>query len=672
MTPEEIQALIRQAAQATGIDPELALRVAHQESRYNPNAVSPRGAQGVMQLMPATAKELGVTNPLDATQNVRGGVQYLKQLSDRYGGDQTKIAAAYNWGMGNVDRKGLDKMPAETRDYVKKVAAEDDPYLQFLPGRNKPDDDPYAQFLPAAPKAQRAKKQSEDAPLSAVPESIGGRLAAGAGSMLTDLGLGAKQAAYGFLANEQNKMAGIGGKISAALGIPDFNKKTQDAYQQVAEKRATDAPLLDTTAGKVGRVLGAVGAAVPTMLVPGAATLGGSVLTGAAMGAAEPRLQDESMLKNAALGGAGGAAGYGVAKAIGAAGNALANRAAEKVAASTPLRETLDAARSAGFKFDPTATNPTFANRVLSGAAGKTNLAQRASLANQEITNELAAVDIGLSKTRSLTPELIQSAKAVPAKVYEQMRSVGEVPVSDAYIKTLDGLTQKYAGASKSFALDNPIAPIVEPFKVKSFDSGAAVDAISLLREKAAQAFRQGNNDVGKAQRAIASALEEELGKAPNAAPELLDAFRKARTTFAKIHTVENALNEATGNVSARKIGAEFAKGKPLTGNLATIGRTQQAFPKSMANVTGESMPGVTPFDMMTGTVASGASGNPAWMATMLGRPALQNALLSGPAQNMLTTPSMPSQMLPNLLQNKLLQESTRYGLLGYVPQFSQ
>lgn len=523
-------------------------------------------------------------------------------------------------------------------------------------------------YLPG--QAARAQQQPES-PMSAVPESTGERLAAGAGSMVTDFGLGAKQAIYQLMANEQNKMAGIGGKISSALGIPDFNKKVQGAYQEVADKRALDAPLLDTTAGKVGRVLGAVGAAVPTMLIPGASTLGGSVLSGMAMGAAEPRLQDESLTKNAMLGGAGGAAGYGVAKAIGSAGSAMATRNAAKIAESSPMRDTLEAARSVGYKFDPTATNPTLLNRALSGTAGKTNLAQRASMANQQITNELAAVDIGLSKAKSLTPELIESAKAVPAKVYDQMRAAGEVPVSDAYMKTLDNITQKYAGASKSFAMDNPIAPIVEPFKVKSFDSSAAVDAIALLREKASQAFRQGNNDVGRAQRAVASALEEELSKAPNAAPELLDAFRKARTTFAKIHSVENALNPATGDVSARKIGAEFAKGKPLTGNLSTIGRTQQAFPKSMATIGGESMPGITPFDMMTGTVASGASGNPAWLASMLSRPILQNGLMSGVGQWM-GSPSMPSQMLPNLLQSRLLQDSARYGLLGNVPQLSQ
>ena len=670
MTPDEIQALIRQVAQANGVDPDLALRVAHQESRYNPSAVSPRGAQGVMQLMPATAKDLGVDNPMDASQNVNGGVRYLRQLADRYGGDQTKIAAAYNWGMGNVDKKGLDKMPAETRNYVDKVAAQDDPYAQFLPGRAKPEDDPYSQFLPQKQETQKqATQKAPEQAMSAVPETLGGRIGASAGSALTDLWLGAKQRANDLMINERGKP---GGEWL-------FNKMGYDPYQtaknlnqEVVDKRALDKPLLDSSGGTTGRVLGYAGAALPTMLVPGASTLGASVLAGMGMGWLDPTADGESVTKNVALGGAGGLAGYGVAKALGAVGNAIAGRNAAKAAEATPLQSTLKDAQAAGYKFDPTATNPTLLNRVLSGTAGKTNLAQRASIANQQITNELAAVDIGLSKSANLTPEAIQAAKAVPAKVYEQMRGLGEVPVSDAYTKALDGITQKYAGASKSFAMDNPIAPIVEPFKVKSFDSSAAVDAIALLREKASQAFRQGNNDVGRAQRAVASALEEELGKAKTAPPELLDAFRQARTTFAKIHTVENALNEATGNVAAAKIGSEFAKGKPLSGNLATIGKTQQAFQKSMATMKGDAMPGISPFDMMTGTIASGASGNPAWLGTMLGRPLLQNALLSNPYQRMMGTPSMPSNLLPDLLKNKLLQESLRTGLLGNSPQFSQ
>ncbi len=74
-----------------------------------------------MQLMPATAEELGVNRPFDPEQNVMGGTRYLRQLLDRYEGDLDHALAAYNWGMGNVERRGLEQMPRETRNYLAKV-----------------------------------------------------------------------------------------------------------------------------------------------------------------------------------------------------------------------------------------------------------------------------------------------------------------------------------------------------------------------------------------------------------------------------------------------------------------------------------------------------------------------------------------------------------------------
>jgi soluble lytic murein transglycosylase-like protein len=117
----EVEQIISQAAADHGVAPGLIRSVIRTESAFNPRAVSPVGAQGLMQLMPGTAADLGVTDPFDPEQNIMAGTRYLRQLLDRYNGDLDHALAAYNWGMGNVDRYGLDRLPEETRNYLVRV-----------------------------------------------------------------------------------------------------------------------------------------------------------------------------------------------------------------------------------------------------------------------------------------------------------------------------------------------------------------------------------------------------------------------------------------------------------------------------------------------------------------------------------------------------------------------
>jgi hypothetical protein len=125
LTEDQIQYanIIVEEARKQGVNPQLALSVAFAESNFNPLAVSPKGAIGLMQLMPGTAKELGV-DPNDPKQNVQGGIRYLKQLNERFENDPVKVLSAYNAGPNaKFFRTGnLDDVPTETLQYVTKIA----------------------------------------------------------------------------------------------------------------------------------------------------------------------------------------------------------------------------------------------------------------------------------------------------------------------------------------------------------------------------------------------------------------------------------------------------------------------------------------------------------------------------------------------------------------------
>ena len=129
--PAEFDQIIKTCSDKYGVSESLIKAVIHAESGYNPNAVSNKGASGLMQLMPGTARDLKVSNRLDPKDNVEGGVKYLRFLLDTFHGDTSLALAAYNAGLGKVAKHGGIPPYAETRTYVARVLS----YMQSYQAR---------------------------------------------------------------------------------------------------------------------------------------------------------------------------------------------------------------------------------------------------------------------------------------------------------------------------------------------------------------------------------------------------------------------------------------------------------------------------------------------------------------------------------------------------------
>lgn len=120
--------VVKREAGLRRVPSDIALAVIWSESNGDPEAVSPVGAQGLMQLMPATSRELGVRDPFIPEENIRGGVEYLRRMGNLFDADWAAALAAYNWGPGNMQRRSgwpgagwMERLPAETKAYVPRV-----------------------------------------------------------------------------------------------------------------------------------------------------------------------------------------------------------------------------------------------------------------------------------------------------------------------------------------------------------------------------------------------------------------------------------------------------------------------------------------------------------------------------------------------------------------------
>jgi hypothetical protein len=463
-----------------------------------------------------------------------------------------------------------------------------------------------------------------------------------------------------FLAGVGKAMTDLGRGTGQLLGLVD--------REDVAESRKLDQALMNTGAGAAGNFAGNVAMLAPTAMIPGANTVAGAGVIGAAAGLAQPSTSTRETLTNIALGGAGGAGGQYVANKLPGAVRAWQQRGAQEVADQTAQTAQKFAAaqkgNQLGYVVPPADLNPGMTSELLSGLSGKIKTAQVASQRNQAVTDKLARQALGLADDAQLTPDVLQGLRNQAATSgYGPIRQAGQVVADADYLKALDSIAGQYQGAARSFpgAAKNPVVEMVDGLRQGAFDAGDGLDMVKVLRESADKAYRSGDTGLGKASKAAAEAIEEQIDRSLTAAgnKEAITAFREARKQIAKTYSVQKALNSETGSVSAQKLAQELSKGKPLSSELRDVAEFATAFPKA-SQALKEAPKAVSPLDWAVGMGTTVGTGNPLSLAMLGARPAARNMLLSSMVQKAALEPgfkqSAMSRLAPEVIDNQLFR----------------
>lgn len=329
------------------------------------------------------------------------------------------------------------------------------------------------------------------------------------------------------------------------------------------------------------------------------------------------------------------------------------------------LREqTLDKLHKAGLVVPPSQANPQnpgIINRVAEGISGKIQTQQQASINNQPIVNNLVKQDLGIDPSQPITIGAMKTIRQNAANAYGAIpKALNSLHIDDQFQQDIGKAVAPYLLLKGSFpdtVGNKAIEGMTKDLAGKSeIDSNAAINLVRYLRAhgfRNQQAAVVNNNpeagDLGKVQLAVSNALEDLIDRnlQMTQQPGLLTAFRSARSLIAKTFSAQNALEESTGKVVAGKLAQQLARGKPLSGNMETIARAAQMFPKAFQNIN-SSMPGLSPWDAGASIMLGGVGGPQAALLPLL-RPALRKAILSPQWQSLLL-PSGPDAAAAPLL----------------------
>lgn len=535
---------------------------------------------------------------------------------------------------------------------------------------------PWEQYQAPASAGPWAKYGGGSAP-EAPPDptgSFGENVVAGIGRAMVRSGRAVKEAIDVPAQALERTFGGQG--VSRALGMPTAAESAATTQANLAEAERLDAPLMATTGGKVGDVIGNVAMFAPTIAIPGANTATGAGLIGAVGSALTTPGDLAERGKAGALGAVGGAGGQIVGRKIAqaAAGRIAAKpiEAANRAQQNAVRDTTLKAATDAGYVVPPSTTNPTVKNRLLESISGKAQTQQMASVKNQQVTNQLARQSLGLADNTPITLDALQGIRSKAGEVYAEVAGSGRVIADPKYAKDLLDLSKKADRLNIDFpdlkvGAKDEIVNLTNSLTRREFDAESAVELVKTLRADGAgnlsPLVRAANPEkfaLGKAQLKAAEVVENQLMRALTAKgrPDLGDAFDQARTQIAKTYSVQNALNESTGNVVAGNLAKQMKKGKYLSDGLDTAAKFAQSFPKAAAEI--KDSAGVSALDAFTGLGLGMVTGNPlAVAAPAVARMGTRSAILSGPGQRLLAQPRYePSNSLALILA----EQAGRFG----------
>lgn len=336
----------------------------------------------------------------------------------------------------------------------------------------------------------------------------------------------------------------------------------------------------------------------------------------------------------------GGATAAGVNRMTGATTNAALQQ-------QNSIRDAnFKAARDAGIKIPVSQSNPNslLANTVDIVAGGRPRMQQAAAIENQSKATKAAARDLGLDDSAPISETIIRNVKDKAYKEgYEPLNNAGLVKVSPSFNNALDKLQAETLNAKKGFAGydDGGLVKTIDSLRTQEFDSSSGVAMIRQLREDSNKAYMSGDTKMGKALKGGAKAIEDEIEAhlAATGQQQLLTNYKNARQQIAKASTVEKALNTATGEVSAQKLGRALDKGVPLSGEMRAIAEASKLPGASLAD-TKYATTGASQLEGLAALGGAGATGNPLVLAAPIARGIMRKAALTDTAGKLLGTPT--------------------------------